>query len=310
MPWKIWRGILAALLVAGLGAERFLLAAEEAWSARVGEQVILASDVERELLRAVKELPQDPALVNRLRKAALEQCVREALALEWLKAQGQAASAADVDLALGRRKKEVVAQSQSWEEYLGRMRHSEQSLRRELLWRLSWARYLEKQLTDVNLERYFQRHKTEFDGTQLRVAHILLKAGDAQSAESAKSLRDQIVQGKMKFAEAARQHSQSPTAAQGGDIGFIERYKPMPESFSRAAFALKSGEVSAPVQTRFGWHVITVLETKPGSGKWQDSHEELTKAVTGYLFEWTSERQREKVKVQYADAAAAPPTKD
>ena len=77
-------------------------------------------------------------------------------------------------------------------------------------------------------------------------------------AEEAKSGSD--------FALLAREYSEAHNKANGGDLGFITENQLEPE-FSRVAFALKTGEVSEPVRTKFGFHVIKVDERRKGASK-------------------------------------------
>jgi parvulin-like peptidyl-prolyl isomerase len=72
----------------------------------------------------------------------------------------------------------------------------------------------------------------------------------------------------------------------------------MPESFSQAAFLLKPGEVSTPVESPLGLHLVTVLEEKPGQRTWQEAEAELREAVAVYLFRWLADRQRPKVRIE------------
>jgi parvulin-like peptidyl-prolyl isomerase len=171
---------------------------------------------------------------------------------------------------------------------------SADEVRAQLQWKLSWQKYLAKYVTEENLKKYFDRNRPEFDGTQLRVAHVLFKSPGEQAAE----VRSQIVAGKLTFADAARQHSIAPTGKAGGDIGWIERRQPMPEEFSKAAFALKPGEVSQPVTTTAGVHLIQVLETKSGQRTWQEAQDELRPAVALYLFRFLADSDRKTAKIE------------
>ena len=71
------------------------------------------------------------------------------------------------------------------------------------------------------------------------------------------TLRERL-ENKADFAELARVHSEDSSAAKGGDLGWLSPGDTVPE-FERAMNALKVGEISAPVRTQFGWHLIQVL---------------------------------------------------
>ncbi|HTN77557.1 MAG TPA: peptidylprolyl isomerase [Pirellulaceae bacterium] len=287
-----------------------LRAADTVWLARIGKVTVNSQDVDRELARVIAKIPSDQALVAKLREATLQEAVRRELALQWFESQGQAASDADVDLELSRRRKDLQSRQTEWAAFLKASQHTEASYRRETKWRLSWLTYLQTQLADANLQRYFAKHRAEFDGTELRVSHILWKAPATGSQTDWKTLEQeafvvqkQIAAGELTFAKAAEKHSQAPTATTGGDIGFIGRHGPMPEAFSQTAFGLKSGEVSAPIATTFGVHIIQVTEVKAGTRAWTDAREDLKAAVTRYLFQWISDKQAANVKVEYSTGA-------
>jgi len=100
--------------------------------------------------------------------------------------------------------------------------------------------------------------------TQTRARHILVKTSEVVSEEDAQrrlaSLRERIVAG-ADFAELARLNSEDGTAARGGDLGWVYPGDTVPE-FERAMNALAPGELSAPVRTPFGFHLIEVQERR------------------------------------------------
>ena len=73
----------------------------------------------------------------------------------------------------------------------------------------------------------------------------------------------------------------------------------MSEEFSAVAFRLKKGEVSLPVRSPFGFHLITCREIKVGEKQWQQVREPLRKAITNYLFQWTAQQQRKRVGLEF-----------
>jgi peptidyl-prolyl cis-trans isomerase SurA len=100
---------------------------------------------------------------------------------------------------------------------------------------------------------------------QTHVRQILIKTNEAVSEDDARrrleDLRDRIVHGGASFAEMARLYSQDGSAARGGDLGWVYPGDTVPD-FERAMNALKPGEISDPIKTPFGWHLIQVLDRR------------------------------------------------
>lgn len=92
--------------------------------------------------------------------------------------------------------------------------------------------------------------------SQVKASHILV----ATEAEADKILQD-IRDEKMSFEDAAKKFSKCPSGAHGGDLGHFGRGM-MVKEFEDVAFATPKGEVSAPVKTQFGWHLIKVVDKK------------------------------------------------
>ncbi len=101
--------------------------------------------------------------------------------------------------------------------------------------------------------------------TQTHVRHILIKTSTVMSDEQARQrleqVRQRLVSGGAKFEDMARQYSQDATAPQGGDLGWVNPGEMVP-SFEAAMNALKPGEISQPVESPFGWHLVQVLERR------------------------------------------------
>jgi parvulin-like peptidyl-prolyl isomerase len=284
-----------------------LAKADEPPVARIDGAAVSRGEVELEFRRAFgeRELPEQQR--KAAWRATVEQVIDRRLVLAYLERNKQAASGQDVDFAVAQLEKELAAQQLTLEQHLAQAKLSLDELRGALAWKLSWNKCLERYLSEANLQKYFDQHRREFDGTQLRVAHILWKlptdADDARAKaamDQAAAVKAEIAAGKLTFAAAAAKHSQAPTAKAGGGIGWVERHQPMPEAFSKAAFALDKGAVSGPVRTAAGIHLITVLESKPGTKTAQEVADELRPAVTLYLFRWIADRERAKAKIEYA----------
>jgi peptidyl-prolyl cis-trans isomerase C len=115
--------------------------------------------------------------------------------------------------------------------------------------------------TEPQMEQYYKQHLNEFSQEkQVHASHILVK--DKATADK---LEAKLKKG-ADFATLAKENSTCPSSSQGGDLGFFTRNR-MVKEFSDAAFALKPGEISAPVKTKFGYHIIKVNEIKEASAK-------------------------------------------
>lgn len=144
--------------------------------------------------------------------------------------------------------------------------------------------------TEQELRDLYQQEHARFAGSQRRLAsHILVEVpagADAQTRQAAeqeaKELAEQARAPGADFAALAREHSADPgSTAAGGDLGWIEPGM-MPEPFEQALFAMEEGEVSAPVKTDFGWHILQLrdIEGAADSGvSFEDARDELTREL-------------------------------
>ncbi len=102
-----------------------------------------------------------------------------------------------------------------------------------------------KQNYDPNADNY----------SEVRALHILTK-----TKNQANAIKMRVNNGES-FKELAKQFSNCPSGRVGGDLGYFKRGEMVPE-FEKAAFETPKGEISDPVQTDFGWHVIKVIDKR------------------------------------------------
>lgn len=120
------------------------------------------------------------------------------------------------------------------------------------------------QVLDEEIQTYYQEHQEDFrEPPKVNLKYLLLAKEPSQADEESvkvriEEIRDMALSGE-DFSDLAQEYSQGPSATKGGDLGFFERGS-MVKPFEDAAFSLKPGEVSQPVRTRFGWHIIKVEE--------------------------------------------------
>ncbi len=104
-------------------------------------------------------------------------------------------------------------------------------------------------------ERYRAQFSSGPQGEEYKAAHILV-----ETEEEANQVKADLDEG-ADFAQTARDKSTGPSGPRGGDLGWFGTGVMVPE-FEAAVIALKPGEVSQPIQTQFGWHVIQLNETR------------------------------------------------
>jgi peptidyl-prolyl cis-trans isomerase D len=162
------------------------------------------------------------------------------------------------------------------------------------------------QVDEAALKAAFEARKG--DTTEFKARHILFKAeGDAQFQEAtakAKLLRERLVSGH-DFAKAAVELSEDPSAkGNGGDLGWFNASK-MVKPFSDAAAALKPGEISQPVRTQFGVHLIKLEGRR--EKRFEDVKAELALEISNSRFNTRAQERLEQIRKRAngGDLAAA-----
>jgi parvulin-like peptidyl-prolyl isomerase len=188
---------------------------------------------------------------------------------------------------------------------LKRIGLTEKNLEEELGLSLAWAEYVRLSVTDKQIKDYFQQNKAKLDGTKLRASQIFLRlpaeAPDTDVAErkaKLSAIRKEVLDKKLSFADAAKKFSEAPTKNKGGDIGFFPFRGKESDLFGDTAFALKVGDISEPVVSPFGVHLIQVTDQQPGQLTLEDVREEVVSKLSDDLWTKVVAGERAKVKVE------------
>jgi foldase protein PrsA len=268
---------------------------------------LTAGEVDGFLKRVLDDRPLDPPVRRLLQAKALEQLVGQLLVNEYLRSNGRLASDDELNTRIAQLASELGSVEQTMEQYLAEQGMTAEGLAHQLRFQLSWPKYLDQMLTDENLKRHFERYQRELDGSEIHVNHLLLKPTesmpDSESVrQAADSIRQQLVSGELRWADAVEQHSQAATRESAGDLGWIGRFAPMPESFSAAAFKLEPEEISQPVRTEFGWHLIRCEQWRSGTKKYEEILPDVRRHATHFLFQWVVDKQRVTTPPEYPGA--------
>ncbi len=164
---------------------------------------------------------------------------------------------------------------------LAQMGVTEEEVRENMHQDVQLEKYLSERY-DLEVEESEIEELFEMRGEQLgsqdevHARHILIEVGqdaDDDAVESARARAQEIYEeadGGADFEDLAREHSEGPTAERGGDLGFFPQHQMVPE-FSEVAFSMQAGEISEPVRSQFGYHVIQVVDTREGEEADYDS---------------------------------------
>lgn len=152
----------------------------------------------------------------------------------------------------------------------------------------------ESPITDEQIAQYFEENKETFATQEkVRASHILV-----ETEEQAKEVKEKLTHGE-DFASLATQYSTDEgSKTQGGDLGFFARGE-MVKEFEETAFSLEIGQVSDPVKTEFGYHIIKVVEKQEAKEATLDANKDaiknllLEEKMTTEYEPWLQERMPE-----------------
>ncbi len=174
--------------------------------------------------------------------------------------------------------KKMFPSEKEFEDALKKQNMDEDDLRNNIEKNLLLEKVKEKvvgdiKITDKDVKEYYDKNKDQFKvGNQVKVAHILVK-----DEKTAKTVKEDLDKGG-DFVELAKKHStDTANKDKGGDLGWITKEQVVPE-FGNKAFSMKIGEISDPVKTEFGFHIIRVDDTKQASTKSLEEVKDVIKA--------------------------------
>jgi peptidyl-prolyl cis-trans isomerase C len=224
---------------------------------------------------------------RRYRQSIAERLIYQEVLRQETKAQGVEFDPAELETRLARQKEGI----KDWERHLKNRGESEESVKEMIIRELREEALLRKagklEVTEAEIDAEYEKRKPTYrsDHERIQASHILIPvgtggplpgdtSGTAEPDEATKAQWEKEALAKANeayklatasgadFAAVAKTHSVGPSAAKGGDLGIFTSDR-MIREFSDVAFKLKINEVSKPVRTKFGFHVIKVLAKYP-----------------------------------------------
>jgi peptidyl-prolyl cis-trans isomerase C len=303
-------------------------AAANAVAATVNGQPILESAVQRSLQHVppIKHAESRPQIINFL--------IDQALLDQFILQQKITIDPKEIDKAIDEMKAEIKKENKEFTKVLEELKITEPELREHITADIRWGKFAEEKASDKVLKELFDSQKYLFDGSMVSARHILItvaasdpKAGDqavAQLQAIKQEINKQVADGLAKlpaatdnlerekkrqslledaFSAQAKAKSACPSKAQGGDVGMFAAFDnfgrmTMAEPFSRTAFTSKPFEISEPVKTSFGYHLILVTDRKSGREiKFEDVKELVKEHYTAGLHENIISEGKQKAQI-------------
>jgi peptidyl-prolyl cis-trans isomerase C len=242
-------------------------------AAIVNGQSITEAEVDAAVRANLPTVRLTPGQVRQLRAAVLDDLIDELLLKQFLAANGPKVDPAEIDTQMSALKTRLASENRTLADFLRQTGQTEAQLRADWEAAIRLAAHVKSQVTDEQLRAYHAANKDHFDKVEVRVSHIVVRVGRASTPveraaakEKLQKVRAAVLAGTLTFAAAAKKYSQCPSAAKGGDLGFIPRRGlPEDEPVAKAAFALPIGGLSEVVETDYGVHLLTVTDRKPGT---------------------------------------------
>lgn len=238
--------------------------------ATVNGENVIQKDINQIIGRFGGQIPKEQMSV--VKKQVLEGVITQKLLIQFVKENKLEPTPADIDTELNKIREEVKSNpslvGQTLEQVLESHGGSIDDLKKDIVIDVALDKYLGKDVDDQKIKEQFEKTKAQYGAeAEVRARHILVDtkklktdAELAQALEKIKKAKAEVDGGK-DFGEVAKQYSDCPSKERGGDLGFNTREQWV-KPFADAAFSLKVGQVSEPVKTEFGYHIIKVVDKK------------------------------------------------
>jgi len=277
-------------------------------AAMVNGEPIMIEEIDA-VLKHEPASPNPPTEIQRrqMQLEALSLIIDDRLVQQFLRKNGPAIPPAEVHKKIAELESSLKIQGRTVNDFLKENGLTMVQLQADTLKMLQWAAFVRQQIQDAELRRYYEENKDYFDQIKVRASHIVFRIpASATPAEVQASrarlekLHQEILTGKIDFAEAARKFSQCPSSQDGGNIGYFFRKYTVQEPIAKAAFAMKVGEISDVIQSDYGLHLIKVTDRKANgpASDYEKIREEVRESCAMEMMNNLVAQQRKVAKIE------------
>ena len=263
--------------------------------ARVNGQPVTKVDFDR-LIKNMEMSAGQPVPAERrdeIFRKAIDQLVTYTVLSQEVKARNVSVADAEIESNLGEMRKQFPTE-QEFQKALSTRGMTLDKLRSDARVDMAINKMMEAELasqpeaTDAQVREFYDKNPDKFkQDEQVRASHILIpvdQKADAATKQKARARAEALAkQAKTgaDFAKLAKENSSDGSAAQGGDLNFMQRGQTV-ANFDKALFSMQPGQISDVVETEFGFHIIKVTEKKPATTV---PFEQVSPRIRDYLTE-------------------------
>jgi peptidyl-prolyl cis-trans isomerase SurA len=241
-------------------------------AALVNDDVVSLSDLEARVTLAIRSagMADNQQTRQRVTSQVLRALIDERLQMQEAKRLSITVPKEEVEQSLARIEQQNNMPKGGLDEYLAKAGISKTSLIDQLTASLTWSKLVRNRLmqevtvSDEEINEALARLKSQADVPQNRVSEIFLAVDNPSQEAEVKQLADRLVEqirSGVKFDAVARQFSQSPTAAVGGDLGYVTEAQ-LPPDLGETLKKMNPGEMSYPIHTGGGYYILYLVERR------------------------------------------------
>lgn len=241
-------------------------------TAVVNDSVITGTDVDQRvaLIAIANSAKLTAEERDKLKLQVLRALIDETLEIQEAKVEEVTITPAQINDSYARVAKNLNKTAAQMGPFLRENGSSERSLKRQIEGELAWQRYLSRKISptvnvgDAEVNAIIERLKAQRGTEEYELREIYMKgegANQQQAFANVRQLIQQIEQGKISFDNGARQFSQSSTAGNGGDLGWI-KLSTLPDTLAAAAQQMQVGQLAGPIDTPGGFSVLYLADKR------------------------------------------------
>lgn len=258
----------------------------EGIAAIVNEDAISMSDVEdrMKLIVVSSGLPDNKEIRDKLTAQIVGVLIEEQIKMQEARRMEINITQEEIDQGFASIAQQNKATPEQFREMVTRAGFNIETMNRQIEAQLAWNKVIQQKIrpqitiTDTDVENYLERINNNKGKTEFLAAEIFLPVddvkGDSETQQLANRLVGEIRSGKAPFYKVAQQFSQAAGASQGGDLGWVQQGQ-LPEELDAVVSTLKKNDVSAPIRTLRGYHILMLRDMRSTSSETMPSRDQI-----------------------------------